>query len=95
MERYRFSFFDRLGLMWQTMPYYSYAHNAFLLLSCLSKRSRKNLEENYEAFLNWMMQNLMEVKIGDDSKGREYSLPWDLFKFTIIIENEEQAIYFK
>ena len=37
----------------------------------------------------------MEVEIIYKNIERRYSLPWDLFKFYIRIENEEQATYFK
>ena len=37
----------------------------------------------------------MQVKIDDENNKRRYSLPWELFKFVIKIESEEQATYFK
>ena len=42
-----------------------------------------------------MDSNLMEVEINDENIKRRYSLPWDLFKFNITIESEENATYFK
>ena len=42
-----------------------------------------------------MEANLMEVWIKDENIKRRYSLPLDLFKFNIMIRNEEQATYFK
>ena len=95
MENYITPIFYIKDLLLKIMPYYSYTHNAFLLLSSLSKASRKNLEEFYEAFINWMKSNLMEVKINDDNIREKYSLPLDLFNFEIIIEDVEHAAYFK
>ena len=37
----------------------------------------------------------MQVEIKNENIKRRYSLPWDLFKFNIDIESEEQATYFK
>ena len=55
----------------------------------------KNLQDNCKAFLNWMETNLMEVEIKNENIDRRYFLPWDLFKYRIIIRSEELATYFK
>ena len=95
MESYRIPIQEKYSLMLKTLPYYSYTHKAWFLLSCFSQKSRKNLKDNYKAFLNWMEKNLMRVEIKNENIERRYSLPWDLFKFKIWIESEEQATYFK
>ena len=96
MESCRIPILEKYSLMLKTLPYYSYTHNAWLLLSCFSQKSRKILKDNYKAFLNWMEKNLMEVEIHDyENIMRRYSLPWDLFKFNISIFNKEHATYFK
>ena len=95
MESYGIPILEKYSLMLKTLPYYSFTHNAWLLLSCFSPKSRKNLKDNYKAFLNWMEKNLMLVWIINENIKRRYSLPWDLFKLYIRIRNEEQAIYFK
>ena len=95
METYRTPILEKYSLMLKTLPYYSYTHKAWLLLSCFSPKSRKNLKDNYKAFLNWMEKNLMWVGINNKNIERRYSLPWDLFKFSITIWNEERATYFK
>ena len=95
MESYGIPILEKYSLMLKTLPYYSFTHNAWLLLSCFSPKSRKNLKDNYKAFLNWMKKNLMLVWIINENIKRRYSLPWDLFKLYIRIRNEEQAIYFK
>ena len=95
MENYGIPILEKYSLMLTTLPYYSYTHNAWLLLNCFSQKSRKNLKDNYKAFLNWMDSNLMEVEINDENIKRKYFLPWDLFKLKICIRNEEQATYFK
>ena len=95
MESYRTPILEKYSLMLKTFPYFSYTHNAWLLLSLFSQKSRKILKDNYKAFLNWMEMNLMEVEIKNQSIERRYSLPWDLFKFNITIENKEHAAYFK
>ena len=93
--RIRIPILETYSLMLKTLPYFSYTHKAWLLLSCFSPKSRKNLKDNYKAFLNWMEKNLMKVWINDENIERRYSLPWDLFKFNIRIRSEEQATYFK
>ena len=95
MESYGTPILEEYSLMLKTLPYYSYTHNALLLLSCFSQKSRKIINKSYKAFLNWMEKNLMQVWIKDENIKRRYSLPWDLFKFKIWIESEEQATYFK
>ena len=95
MESYEIPILEKYSLVLKTLPYLSYTHNAWLLLSCFSPKSRKNLKDNYKAFLNWMEKNLMEVEIKEQNIKRRYSLPWDLFKFGIWIESEEHATYFK
>ena len=95
MESYRIPILEKYSLMLKTLPYYSYTHNAWLLLSCFSQDSRKILKDNYKAFLNWMDSNLMNVEINYENIERRYSLPLDLFKFGITIEREEEASYFK
>ena len=95
MESYRIPILEKYSLMLKTLPYYSYTHNAWLLLSCFSPKSTKILKDNYKAFLNWMEKNLMQVEIKNENIERRYSLPWDLFKFNITIRNEERATYFK
>ena len=95
MENYGTPILEKYSLMLKTLPYYSYTHNAWLLLSCFSPKSRKILKDNYKAFLNWMDSNLMQVEIYFDNIERRYSLPWDLFKFNIRIYSEEHATYFK
>ena len=95
MESCGIPILEKYSLMLKTLPYYSYTQKAWLLLSCFSPKSRKILKENYKAFLNWMENNLMEVKIYDENIKRRYSLPWEVFKFNIWISNEEHATYFK
>ena len=95
MESYEIPILEKYSLMLKTLPYYSYTHNGWLLLSCFSQESRKNLKDNYKAFLNWMDKNLMQVWIQHENIERRYSLPWELFKFDITIGNKEHATYFK
>ena len=95
MESYRIPILEKYSLMLKTLPYYSNTHKACLLLSCFSQKSRKNLKDNYKAFLNWMEANLIQVWIDNQNIKRRYSLPCDLFKFEISINNEEQATHFK
>ena len=42
-----------------------------------------------------MEKNLMQVEIKDENIERRYSLPLDMFKFSIMIRSVEQATYFK
>ena len=95
MESYGIPILEKYSLMLKTLPYYSYTHKAWLLLSCFSPKSREILKDNYKAFLNWMEKNLMQVEIKDENIERKYYLPLDMFKFRIMIRSVEQATYFK
>ena len=95
MENCGIPILEKYSLLLKTLPYYSYTHNAWFLLSCFTQKSRKILKDNYKAFQNWMDSNLMQVEIENENIERRYSLPCDLFKLGITIESEEQATYFK
>ena len=97
MESYGIPILEKYSLMLKTLPYYSYTHKAWILLSCFSQKSRKILKDNYKAFLYWMEKNLLQVEIDHRYYNikRKFSLPWDLFKFNITIRREEHATFFK
>ena len=71
------------------MPYYSYTHKAFLLLSSLCSRSRRKLDNFYEEFRSAMKNYCMNIYQNRNPK--VLSLPWDLFRFIFSISTIEKA----
>ena len=73
---------EKFGVSFIVVSYFGSTHQGFLLLSKLNKRSRAMLDENYEAFLNSMIGNNVS------NKSLEWlNLPWDLFKYNIVLRN--------
>ena len=79
MESYRISIIERFPLVSVIMPYYSFKHEMFLLLSILSKKTRKNLAKNYEGFRRIMHKYSKEIIVKDSSEWK-IKFPYDLFK---------------
>ena len=73
------------------MPYFGPTHKSFLLLSQLSKGSRKMLDEFFEEILNWLKENLVCLTIEYDFQIELMFLPANLFKFSIKL-NTIQAL---
>ena len=71
------------------MPYYSYTHKAFLLLSSLYSRSRRKLDDFYEEFRSAMKNYCMNIYQSRNPK--VLSLPWDLFRFNFSISTVERV----
>ena len=75
------------------MPYYSWAHKCFLLLSSLWSKSRAKLDEYYTEFRRLMMANSRHILIKDTSMQNLF-LPWDLFKFSVVLRENADALLF-
>ena len=71
------------------MPYYSYTHKAFLLLSSMCSRSRRKLDDFYEEFRSAMKNYCMNIYQNRNQK--VLSLPWDLFRFKFSVSSIEKA----
>ena len=80
-----------INLLSKIMPYYGYAHLMFLLLSKLSKKSRKFLAEWYQEFRGFSLECWEEknVSINYISKLIE---PTDLFKYKIVNDSTENNV---
>ena len=83
MERARIPLLENIALISTIMPYYSYTHNAFLLVSALWSRSRSKLDEFYEEFRYSMRKYCM--LLNSRKNGSLLTLPWDLFWFSISV----------
>ena len=92
MEGTRISIFEKISLISLIMPFYSYSHNAFLVLASLWMRTRNKLDEFYEEFRNTMKNKWMSLTVEDNF--RKLLLPNDLFSYTIIIKTSDEALKF-
>ena len=95
MEVSRIIILEKLSLITVVMPYYSYTHRIFLVLSMLSKKSRFILKSNYGAFRKAMLKYTLEKNSKIKDLANLY-LPLDLFKFRIgySISNWDDLIIF-
>ena len=84
MEGNSIPIFENFAITTVVMPYYSKTDLAFLLLSRLSKRIRKKLDEFYEEFRYAMKKHSTILLLSDDTM-RLLFLPCDLFKFKITL----------
>ena len=82
----RVSLLEKFGVSFIVMSYFGYTHQSFLVLSQLSRRSRIMLDTYYEEFLNSMIGNNANFeKIINEELSH---LPWDLFRYSIILFTE-------
>ena len=85
----RIPLLEKFGVCTVVMSYYGLTHRSFLLLSKLSSKSREMLDINYEGFLNSMMGNLFWIELDSSHIDKlMIELPWDLFKYNIILSLE-------
>ena len=89
MEGRRIPILENFAIISIIMPYYSFSHNGFLLLSTLCTKSRSKLDEFYEEFRNSMRNYCM--KIISRINANWIYLPSDLFKFSISVNVEKDA----
>ena len=82
---YHISLLEKLGVTSIVMSYFGYTHRAFLILTRLSRQSRKMLDQNYDAFMNSMVWNNAHFDIQEDIK--LLKLPWNLFRYSIKLYN--------
>ena len=88
MENTKVPLFENFNLTTRVLPYYSYAHNSFLLLSTLCSRSRAKLDEFYWEFRKAMCKYWTKLFYQKD----KYPIfPSDLFEISFYCYNEKQA----
>ena len=75
-----FKLFQNFNVMMIIMPYFGMTHEAFLILSQISKGSRMKLNEFYPEFRKTMNKYWLEVHIYHENIGG-LKLPNDLFRF--------------
>ena len=83
---------EKFGTCTVIMPYFGHVDRSFLLLTWLNKNIRRMLDENYDALMNWMMETAACLKIKKDHQKDLLFLPWDLFIFSIEIDNKAHAL---
>ena len=83
MDQSEISMFQRFYVISNVMPYYSYTHKAFLLLSSLWSSSRYKLDEYYNEFIRWMSWNRKYIEIQFSNIQKYLFLPNDLFEIGI------------
>ena len=83
MIAFRISLLENFGTCSVIASYYGPTHQSFLLLSQLSKESRKMLDDNYEGILNSLIGTAIWLNVYEDEQKDLLSLPWDLFRYDI------------
>ena len=81
--------FEKFGVRTVLMSYYGTTDQSFLLLSQLNRKLREMLDESYEGILNSMINNTTCLLIDCQDEEWKLSLPWNLFKFRIILNSKE------
>ena len=80
---------EKFGTCSAIIKYYDAAHESFLMLSRLSRGSRKMMDLNFEAILNAMFETTIILKFSDESKNM-MSFPWNLFRFTMEFDSKNE-----
>ena len=81
MEDSRHTILESFPLISNVFPYYSFTHESFLLLWSLSKKTRKVLHKNYEAFRRIMAISSMVIDVKDFNLIGDYARDrLDLFR---------------
>ena len=83
MEQQKISLLSRFDTISHVMPYYSFTHKAFLLLSSLCSDSRWKLNEYYKEIVQCMSKFWMCISIDSSNIQKSLLLPCDLFVFSI------------
>ena len=78
---------EKFGVSSVVLPYFGYAHQSFLLLSRLSRRSRAMFDDFYREIVNWLFEWNMWVSTTDHNTKILY-LPSDLFKYSIDLNDK-------
>ena len=87
MERSTVPILLKFDTIASIMPYYEPTHKAFLLLSNLCRASRRKLDEHYTAFINWMRDYRMLIKVDSNWSKIMLFIPSDLFEIGLYIWN--------
>ena len=78
---------ERLGTTSMIIPYCGKTHKIFLLLSKLSTKSRKLLNDYYEGIMNALLEFNLEIEASGSNIAWLF-LPWDFFKFSIRLNSK-------
>ena len=89
----RIQVLEKFSSWTKVLPYLGFAHNSFLLLSRMSKRSRVLLDEHYEGIINWLSEFIMNIHITEQNINALF-LPSDLFQFSISLKTEKAVKIF-
>ena len=90
METSKIVIFESISLQSKLMPYYGSPPEGFLLLSLLSKGVREYLLEHYPQYRRFMFEYAKMIKY-EKGKHLEMKLPLDLFKFSALYVDSEEA----
>ena len=82
MENSRIKIFENFTLSSLVMPYFSYTHKWFLLLSSLWVQTREMLKKNYTIFRRIMMEYSETIELYG-ALNKRILLPADLYRFKI------------
>ena len=88
MEKNRIDFLESFGVCSEILRFFGYAHNSFLLMTKLNKKTREVLDFNYEAIINWLEENKIDVCFNRHNTSMML-LPFDLFNFDIYLDWDE------
>ena len=91
MESWRIPILENFGLISKIMPYYNNTHNSFQVLSSLSSRSRKKLDEYYTEFIYFMKNYRFHFNMENNPNILSY--PSDLISMTIVISNKNKNVF--
>ena len=91
METSKIGIFESISLQSKIMPYYGSSPEGFLLLSLLSKSVRGYLLEHYPQYRRFMFEYAKEIKYDRKDEHLEMKLPLDLFKFSELKVDSEEA----
>ena len=90
METSKIGIFESISLQSKIMPYYGSPPEGFLLLSLLSKSVRDYLLEHYPKYRAFMLKYAKKINY-DRDKHLEMKLPLDLFQFSALYVDSEEA----
>ena len=86
----RIDLVEKFGVCTVLMSYYGTTDQSFLLLSQINSKSREMLDMFYEEILNSMINNTTCLWLDKNFRRKRY-LPWNLFKFKIMLDLEIKA----
>ena len=89
MESLSIDLLEKFGTSLAIVPYFGPAHQSFLLLSKLNRKSRKMLDDNFEGILNWLIRYSACLTLNRENEGI-FNLPSNLFKYNIHLDTSNK-----